>query len=421
MGDEVTRQMPLSVLHARDVAFDALKIPTPEEDIDTETWSPEEGGDTKTTGELSFQQFRVDFMMQRQVLDAENRALLEDMWGWDAMAGRFKGYQNKCFGMNVENLLRREIKYADTESKSTIARLKTASDDHIGLEIIHRFVVDLLGRDTPAAKIFRSKTEEDFRQSMVVTSTAKHITWLLIFLINLFFVYFTLLRAMQRDNSWQRGFLMACVLQFVIEVFFYETVECLWINFSIPRLVCEEVESVIAAFNRTVDFAFSRKITLPVLDAPKYFFVSHRIAKAHPQLFDSKFILAYHTMWPGIMCTKWKEGASATTKKPSLLVLIFKRFSISLSVGLLMKYVGALPMHLQKLIFHLALPIIFTALLLLGTVLVESPYYALAFLVLVAYEAMGYLMRRRKRSAVVTPGGGSPGTSEDFTFTGATM
>ena len=77
------------------------------------------------------------------------------------MAGRFKGYQNKYFGMNVENLLRREIKYADTESKSTIARLKTASDDHIGLEIIHRFVVDLLGRDTPAAKIFRSKTEEE--------------------------------------------------------------------------------------------------------------------------------------------------------------------------------------------------------------------------------------------------------------------
>lgn len=256
---------------------------------------------------------------------------------------------------------------------------------------------------------------------MVVTSTAKNITWLLIFLINLFFVYFTLLRSMQRNSSWQSGFLMACVLQFVIEVFFYETVECLWINFSIPRLVREEVESVIAAFNRTVDFAFSRRITLPVLDAPKYFFVSHRIAKAHPKLFDSKFILAYHTMWPGIMCTKWKESNSVNAKKPSLLVMIFKRFSISLSVGLIMKYLGALPMHFQKLIFHFALPIIFTAILLLGTVLVESPYYALAFLVLVAYEVIGSLMRRRKRTAAVTPGGAPSNTSDEITFTGATM
>ena len=49
----------------------------------------------------------------------------------------------------------------EKESEEKIAKLRTATDDHIGLEIIHLFVLDLLGRDTPAAKIFRYKSEEE--------------------------------------------------------------------------------------------------------------------------------------------------------------------------------------------------------------------------------------------------------------------
>ena len=47
------------------------------------------------------------------------------------------------------------------KSAEKIAKLRTATDEHIGLEIIHLFVIDLLGRNTPAAQIFRYKTEEE--------------------------------------------------------------------------------------------------------------------------------------------------------------------------------------------------------------------------------------------------------------------
>jgi hypothetical protein len=86
------------------------------------------------------------------------------------------------------------------------------------MEILHLFVLDLLGRsavtfplsttltchrDTPAAKIFRMKSEEDFRHSMVVTKLFKALTWILIVVLNLGLIFFTMLRGLQRGYDWQ--------------------------------------------------------------------------------------------------------------------------------------------------------------------------------------------------------------------------
>jgi hypothetical protein len=58
-------------------------------------------------------------------------------------------------------------------------------------------------RDTPAAKIFALKSEEDFRHSMVVTKYAKALGWLCVVLVNCFFVFFSMLRGLQRGLDWQ--------------------------------------------------------------------------------------------------------------------------------------------------------------------------------------------------------------------------
>ena len=41
------------------------------------------------------------------------------------------------------------------------------------------------------------------------------------YILNAFFVYFTMLKGMQREESWQKGFLLACIVQILIEVFSY--------------------------------------------------------------------------------------------------------------------------------------------------------------------------------------------------------
>lgn len=58
-------------------------------------------------------------------------------------------------------------------------------------------------RDTPAAKIFQMKSEEDFRHSMVVTRLFKTLTWIFIVLLNLGMIFFTMLRGLQRGYAWQ--------------------------------------------------------------------------------------------------------------------------------------------------------------------------------------------------------------------------
>lgn len=61
----------------------------------------------------------------------------------------------------------------------------------------------IICRDTPAAKIFRMKSEEDFRHSIVVTRLFKVVAWIVIILLNLFFVFFSMLRGLQRGYDWQ--------------------------------------------------------------------------------------------------------------------------------------------------------------------------------------------------------------------------
>lgn len=58
-------------------------------------------------------------------------------------------------------------------------------------------------RDTPAAQIFTMKSEEDFRHSMVVTKLSKFIVWIFVILLNCCFIFFTMLRGLQRGQSWQ--------------------------------------------------------------------------------------------------------------------------------------------------------------------------------------------------------------------------
>jgi hypothetical protein len=62
--------------------------------------------------------------------------------------------------INAEDLLKAELLAVRNESEKKYLKLKYAHDTHIGLELLHTFVLDLLGRNTPVAKIFRTKSEE---------------------------------------------------------------------------------------------------------------------------------------------------------------------------------------------------------------------------------------------------------------------
>lgn len=61
----------------------------------------------------------------------------------------------------VQDLIKDELLFVNKSSQEHIEKLQFADDSHVGMEILHRFVLDLLGRNTPAAKIFVSKFQEE--------------------------------------------------------------------------------------------------------------------------------------------------------------------------------------------------------------------------------------------------------------------
>jgi hypothetical protein len=60
-----------------------------------------------------------------------------------------------------DSVIRAELVDIQRLTVEKSAKLRLAEDSHVGLELLHLFVTDLLGRDTPVARIFNSKAKEE--------------------------------------------------------------------------------------------------------------------------------------------------------------------------------------------------------------------------------------------------------------------
>ncbi len=81
-------------------------------------------------------------------------------YSWNRDAETFHRCSNWLW-TNSENVIKQEIKIVKQQASTLIEDLKYAGKLHIGLKVLHSFIVDVLGRHTPAAKIFGSKSEEE--------------------------------------------------------------------------------------------------------------------------------------------------------------------------------------------------------------------------------------------------------------------
>lgn len=88
---------------------------------------------------------------------------------WDHLSGRFrdkKAYRS-CSELVCRNdasgdkSVAAELHDVQQEFLQKNMKLSRASDIQVGMEIMHLFIIDLLGRGTAPAKIFESKTSEE--------------------------------------------------------------------------------------------------------------------------------------------------------------------------------------------------------------------------------------------------------------------
>lgn len=327
-----------------------------------------------------FSQFLEDLRQERRIMPLKQRQKFDSLWGLSS-DGKFLPQHNSIrtsATSDCSEVLSKEYDLVMAETEQKVEDLRTSSSLEAGMEILHIFILDLLGRDTAIAKIFLSKSQEDFRHSMVVSKAIKAIAWCVVFLLNIFFIYFSLLRAIQRGSDWQRMYLLAVVIQFSVEVFFYETTECALINFFIPNLVRNEVRSVAFTVHQVIQ-NLSVSSTPPILNVPSYFFVSNHLATQFPDLLESCIVRSYHTNLPGELSSKWNSSKYQ-------LRYVFQPFNSSQSTRvryfplttLIIKFlqqIGSLSNQFQRVIIHLIQPLLLSVFLLFGKFLTHHPLY----------------------------------------------
>jgi uncharacterized membrane protein (DUF485 family) len=185
--------------------------------------------------------------------------LFENAWDLDSTTGRFRVHPNQSgikhrsshvvpqaitkthYNLHESHtitIILDELETVQHEVELSLQALRCAvSDEQRGIEILNLFILDLLGRDTPEANIYREKTDEDYTSLKLVSKTEKLACALGLFVLNAFFVYFALLRGYQKGLKWQKAYLMTCIFEVIADILMFQTCECLYVNVFLPRLV----------------------------------------------------------------------------------------------------------------------------------------------------------------------------------------
>jgi hypothetical protein len=355
----------------------------------------------------AFVSLRREIDLQRSNLKGwEEMEKFDAAWGIDP-TGEFasRHHVGMLWSHSVDSAVQvwKEILSTKKTSSELATELAFARDEQIGLEMLHLFILDLLGKDTAPAKIFANKAEEDFETRRVVARSTKYLAWCGVIAINMFFVYYTLLHSYVKGVGWQRCYLIGCIIQFVVEITLNETLECLWVNCFVPSLVTDEVREVSMKLAKSIDLLcgvsklHTNRAKRFFLDAPAYLFVSTNVAMKFPELLESMIIRSFSTHLPGPISYKWKFEHRSWTKTVTRVMGMFQLRTIhtrllnSLLYGL--QLLGASPFVFQRVFIRLAQPW-FLASLTTAIYYIGKNKVALALTVISFAIVLSYIVRR---------------------------
>jgi hypothetical protein len=348
-----------------------------------------------------FTQLAGEIDVQRRALHGSEIEEFDGSWGIDPTGEFVKrdslswtGYHRIDAAANIKN----EIWEVEAQANKIAKDLKYATDQHIGLEMLHLFVLDILGRDTAAARIFQFKAEEDFFKVRVVSRRTQMLAWCGVVFLNLFFVYFTILKSYEKGNAWQRAFVAGAIVQIVVEVLFNETIECVWVNFLVPRLVSEEVNKVAMKLHAAISQLCAPETSDShyFLDAPSYLFVSTAVAKKFPALLESMVVRAYQSHLPGMLANKWHFGPVARINRSG----VMRTMSLAATVTAGLQAAAASPFIFQRMVIRTAQPWLLTGIIVAFAYLLKQPIvlaFVCLFIAIVAGLAV-YVSFYRKSS-----------------------
>jgi hypothetical protein len=187
----------------------------------------------------------------------------------------------------------------------------------------------------------------------------------------------------------------------VIEILVYETSEAAIVHYFIPNLVQKEIQTVVCTLRKVVQEICSptnlkikrtsaATITAPLLNTPRYLFVSTQLAQRFPSLMESIIILSYqsdlpsasyrhklHSSSPASQSIFLTPSTPSPSSRSSLVPNFFHIFSLSLLLTSTLQYLGSQSPFLQRLVIHSLQPVVVASLFLFFHFILHSPLYLL--------------------------------------------
>jgi len=118
--------------------------------------------------------------------------------------------------------------------------LEEMSSNEAGIELLKLFLLDLLGRTTPQAKILENKLNGSvISDKRLVSWGLKCVTMTMLVLFNLFCLYICLLYGLDKGQAWQRSWALNSAINFLVEIVFNQVTEVLILDFGIPYSISQ--------------------------------------------------------------------------------------------------------------------------------------------------------------------------------------
>jgi hypothetical protein len=111
----------------------------------------------------------------------------------------------------AENIIMNELIAVQHNGESLFKNTKNSPLSVAGAEIIMHFLLDMLGRDTIEAKIFKRTVQKDLRPVLVMPRFLKFFVIFLTVLINAYFIFGSILYGQNKPSGWQVNWITAFI------------------------------------------------------------------------------------------------------------------------------------------------------------------------------------------------------------------
>lgn len=279
----------------------------------------------------------------------------------------------------ARHALAQELRSVVDEATHYIEHLKKEPPFVIGIAILRLFVLDMIGRNSIQAKMFE-KNLTAIEQSLVITWGLKCLMISVILVFDILTIYLCIYTARIHPASWQNVWVLSSVSFMVMDSFIKQINVTVIVSFIIPNFIfdqanliklsmCKSVGSLLAKANGDASEAVNNMgdETTSNFSATDYLFVSTRVARAFPSLFESRVVLAYRSP------TVSHEQSSKWSNKEKVILSdsIFedvKKYSFDKAKELLL-ILGGYSKVTQKMIISGSNPLVLGAITELGTII----------------------------------------------------